>query len=304
MNTSLGRLLALVAALFATGPASQGQIPPRAGGGNASMLVSTEWLESHLNDEALVTLHVGSRQDYEAGHIRGARLVSLGDISITGEGGLRLELPPVSALEEAFGKLGVSDTARIVVYAGTDSVQSATRVWFTLDSLGLGGRTALLDGGLTAWRSEERPLSSEEPPAVRRQFTAHPAERVVSAEWVRAHLGDPNVQLLDARTPPFYSGADAGGMPRAGHIPGARNVPFNTVFDEHGKLKPAAELRPILNGPDGRETALTVSYCHIGQQATVLYFAARYLGLDARLYDGSFQDWSRRPAFPVEPRPH
>jgi len=263
-----------------------------------SILVSGDWLVEHLKDESLVILHVGSQQDYDAGHIPGARLVTLGDISMTGETGLRLELPPVAKLEEALGRLGIGDGARIVVYAGTDSVQSATRVWFTLDYVGLGERAALLDGGLADWRAKGRVLSTAAASVQARKFSAHPAPQlVVSAEWVRGHLGDRNVELLDARLPEFYNGANAGGMPRAGHIPGARSVPYSSLLGENGTLKPAEALRAAL---DADQPGLRVSYCHIGQQATVLYFAARYLGLDARLYDGSFQDWSRRSELPVE----
>jgi CubicO group peptidase (beta-lactamase class C family) len=262
---------------------------------NSSMLVSADWLAQHLNDDSLVILHVGAQKDYDAGHIPGARLVTLADISVTGATGLRLELPPVAELEKAFGRLGVGDATRVVVYAGTDSVQSATRVWFTLDSLGAGERASLLDGGLAAWRNSGHTVSTEATKAEARTFTAHPAQRVVTADWVRAHLEDGDVQLLDARLPEFYNGASAGGMPRAGHIPGARNVPYNSVLGVDGKLKPADELRTLV-----RQAPLTVSYCHLGQQATVLYFVARYLGQDARLYDGSFQDWSRSPELPVE----
>jgi len=265
---------------------------------NPSILVSGEWLAQHLKDESLVILHVGSQQDYDAGHIPGARLVTLGDISITGETGLRLELPPVARLEEALGRLGVWEGARVVVYAGTESVQSATRVWFTLDYAGLGDRAALLDGGLAQWRASGRPLSTTATSVQIRKFSARPSPQfVVNAEWVRAHLGDHDVQLLDARLPEFYSGANAGGMPRAGHIPGARSVPYTSLLAENGTLKPVERLRAAL---DADQPGLRVSYCHIGQQATVLYFVARYLGLDARLYDGSFQDWSRRPELPIE----
>jgi CubicO group peptidase (beta-lactamase class C family)/3-mercaptopyruvate sulfurtransferase SseA len=258
------------------------------------MLASGEWLAGHLADPSLVILHVGSQKDYDAGHIPGARLVTLADISITDATGLRLELPPVAALEEAFGKLGVSDTSRVIVYAGTESVQSATRVWFTLDYLGAGDRATLLDGGLAAWRAEGRPVSTEAAAAQPRKFTAHAApQRVVNADWVRSHLDDAKVHIIDARLPEFFDGVNGGGMPRAGHIPGARSVPYSSLLGEHGKLKPAESLAPAVNGD-------VVSYCHIGQQATVVYFAARYLGLDARLYDGSFQDWSRRTDLPVE----
>jgi thiosulfate/3-mercaptopyruvate sulfurtransferase len=293
-----------VLAVLAAAAAQSGPGPLQTRGGNSAMLVTTDWLASHLKDESLVILHVGSRKDYDAGHIPGARLVTLADVSITDARGLSLEMPPVNVLEEALGRLGVTDASRVVVYPGTSSVQAATRVWFTLDYVGLGQRASLLDGGLAAWRAEGRPLGTAAPPVEPGAFAAHPAaELIVTAEWVRAHLDDPKVQLLDARAPEFYSGANAGSMPRAGHIPGARNVPFTSVLDGQGKLKPAPVLREIMDLPGGQEPALTVSYCHIGQQATVLYFVARYLGLPVRLYDGSFQEWSGRRELPVEPAP-
>jgi thiosulfate/3-mercaptopyruvate sulfurtransferase len=224
--------------------------------------------------------------------------VTLGGISITGERGLRLEMPPVAALEEAFRRLGVTDASHVVVYPADESVQSATRVWFTLDYLGMSDRASLLDGGLAAWKAEGRPLSTEAPRPAAGTFTARPAaERIVNAEWIRAHLSDSQVQVIDARLPEFYSGANAGGMPRAGRVPGARSVPFSSVLDEQRKLKPPESLRELLTA---RPAALTVAYCHIGHQATLVYFAARYLGLEARLYDGSFQDWSTRTEMPVE----
>jgi thiosulfate/3-mercaptopyruvate sulfurtransferase len=281
-----------------------GILPLQAQQGNPAMLVSTDWLAGHLRDESLVILHVGSQKDYESGHIPGARLVTLADISVTDARGLRLELPSLQALEGAFQRLGVTDASRVILYPGTESVQSATRVWFTLDYLGIGDRAALLDGGLTLWRTEGKPVSSQVPSAAEGAFTARPsAERVVNAEWVHSHLNDPKVRLVDARLPEFYSGANAGGMPRAGHIPGARSVPFSSLLDERGKLKPADSLREVLNAGDSPESPVIVPYCHIGQQATLLYFGARYLGLDARLYDGSFQDWSMRSEMPVEPSP-
>ena len=301
MKVLLSLLTAMAAAPLAmnASPAPQG-----AQGGNPSILVSTDWLASHLREESIVILHVGSQKDYDAGHIPGAQLVTLPDVSTTGERGLRLEMPPVKVLEEAFGRLGVGNGVRVIVYPGTESVSGATRVWFTLDYLGLGGQASLLDGGLSLWRAEGRPLSTEVPQVVERKFTATPVpERIANAEWIRAHLNDRLVQLLDARLPEFYSGASAGNMPRAGHIPGARNVPYTSLIEEHGKLNPAPSLRELMLTSGSQEPAMTVFYCHIGQQATVLYFVARYLGLNARLYDGSFQDWSGRSELPVEPSP-
>ena len=261
------------------------------------MLISASALAKRLNDPTTVILHVGSDKDYTAGHIPGARLVTLADISITGDRGLRLELPPVESLVAAFGKLGVTDKSQVVVYHGTESIQSATRVWFTLDYLGLGHRASLLDGGLAAWRNEGRSLTTESAPPVQPvSFAVKPNPAlVVDAAWIQSHAKDASVDLVDARTPEFYSGASLGSMPRAGRIPGARSVPYSTLLDATGKLKAAAELKKAL--PAGK---LAVTYCHIGQQATLPYFVAKYLGNDARLYDGSFQDWSMRSELPVE----
>jgi thiosulfate/3-mercaptopyruvate sulfurtransferase len=100
-------------------------------GVNAGMLISTDTLAKRLGDNSLVILHVGSQKDYDAGHIPGARLITLSDISVTGERGLRVELPPAEALVTALGKLGIGDTSKVIIYPATDAVQAATRVWET-----------------------------------------------------------------------------------------------------------------------------------------------------------------------------
>lgn len=260
------------------------------------MLVSTSWLADHLNDRNLVILHVGGQEDYAAGHIPGARKVSLSEISVSGPDNLRLELPPVEDLRAALAKLGVGNESRIVVYPGNDSVQSATRVWFTLDYAGLGEKAALLDGGLSRWKAEGRALSTQTPTVEPGTLTLTPNPAlVVTAEWLRDHLKDSGLVLIDARLPEFHSGANTGQMPRAGRLPGAVNVPYATLLDAQLKLRSTAELRASI--PAGKDV---VAYCHIGQQATLVYFVARMLGEKVRLYDGSFQDWSRRVDLPVE----
>jgi thiosulfate/3-mercaptopyruvate sulfurtransferase len=105
---------------------------------------------------------------------------------------------------------------------------------------------------------------------------------------------------LDARAAKFYSGAEAGQMPRAGHIPSARNIPFSSlVEDSNNKFKSANTLRELFNAAGVKQGDSVATYCHIGQQASLLYFAARYLGYEAHLYDGSFEDWSHRPELPL-----
>ena len=119
--------------------------------------------------------------------------------------------------------------------------------------------------------------------------------------WVKENLGKSNVRILDARAPQFYTGAEQGRMPRGGHIPQARNIPFSSlVEDSNNKFKSPTALRELFNQADVKASTSVATYCHIGQQASLLYFVARYLGYDAHVYDGSFEDWSNRAELPVE----
>ena len=109
------------------------------------------------------------------------------------------------------------------------------------------------------------------------------------------------VAILDARAARFYTGADAGQMPRAGHIPSAKNIPFSSLVQESTNKFQSVEVWRGLFAAAGVKPADSVTtYCHIGQQASLLYFVARYLGYEAHLYDGSFQDWSNRRELSVE----
>lgn len=266
-----------------------------------SQIVSSEWLAAHLNDKSLVLLQVGEKDEYVAGHIPGAQFITMTDLSTPRSSGLALELPAVAQLQSAFEKLGVTKNSRVVIYFGKDWISPTTRVFFTLDYLGLGDRASILDGGLPAWRAAGKAVTtvvSEPKPG---HFTPHPNSKlVVDAEWIKTNLNNPGVVVLDARAPKFYTGAEAGSMPRAGHIPKARNIPFSSVVEDSNKFKSVTDLRELFNAAGVKTGDTLASYCHIGQQATVIYFVARYLGFDAHLYDGSFEDWSHRPELPVE----
>jgi len=267
-----------------------------------SLIVSTDWLAQHLKDDSLVLLQVGEKDEYTAGHIPGAQFVSLADISTPRGEGLALELPSVSQLQTTFAKLGVSDKSRVVVYFSKDWVTPTARVFLTLDYLGFGDRTSIMDGGLPAWRAEGRSLTTEVRTPAAGTFTPHPRQQiVVDAAWVNANLNKPGVMILDARAAKFYTGEEVGRMPRGGHIPGAKSIPFSSlVEDSNNKFKSIETLRQLFNAAGVKQGDSVATYCHIGQQASLLYFVARYLGYDAHLYDGSFEDWSHRPELPVE----
>src|SRR5215470_5436262 len=199
---------------------------------NESLIVTTDWLAKHLNDDSLVLLQIGEKDEYSASHIPRAQFIQLTDISTPRGQGLTLELPSVDQLKTTFEKLGVSDNSRIVLYFGKDWVTPTARVFMTLDYLGLGNQTSILDGGLPAWSAEGKPVTSDVVEPKKGTLTPHANPKlVVDAAWVKENLSNPNVRILDARAPQFYSGAEQGRMPRGGHIPHAKNIPFSSLVE-------------------------------------------------------------------------
>ena len=281
-------------------------LPAQAQSPRERALVSTEWLAQHLNDSDLVLLHIGDKAGYDASHLPGARHADMNvDLSVSDHSGrgLMLELPPAAALRTALVALGISNASRVVIYGARDSVQTTTRVFFTLDQAGL-DRVSILDGGMSAWVREGRPVTTT--PATIRPgsltgLTARPL--VVDAAFVQSHLSTPGFVVVDARTPAFYSGTQTGGAMgvshKTGHIPGARNVPFASTLLSDFRLKSPAELEALFTGAGAKPGDTVIAYCHIGQQATLAMFAARTLGYRVLLYDGSFEDWSLKN-LPVE----
>lgn len=274
-----------------------------------ALVVSVAWLAQHLKDPDLVLLHVGDKAEYAAAHIPGARFVELREIAEsdrTGAGnGLTLEMPSPDVLRERLQALGISDGSRIVVYFGKDWLSPTTRVIFTLDYAGLGERVSLLDGGQPAWVRDGHAVTAEV--GAIRPGALSPLETrktVVTADFVREHARDKGLAIVDARDRTFYDGTKSGGRredaPKFGHIPGAVSLPFSETADDSLQLHSAAELQARFAAAGVKAGDTIVAYCHIGQQATAVVFAARTLGIKALLYDGSFEDWTKNPDAPLE----
>jgi thiosulfate/3-mercaptopyruvate sulfurtransferase len=301
-RTPLPAAASLAALLCGLGTASYAQ----QAGSRDRLFVSANWLSNHLNDSDLVLLQVGPAESYQKAHIAGARyidLMAVSDPNSHKEGSLILELPTVRALTDSLSARGVTNDSRIVVYWSDDWVTPTARVVFTLDWAGLGDHTAVLDGGLDAWNKAGKSLTAEAPPPARRgRLTLHPQrDMVVSAAWVEQHETAKGYRVVDARARAFYDGVrdDRG---KQGHIPGAGSLPWVDLYEEHGELKPVAELRRQFAAAGVERGDTVVAYCHIGQYATADLLAARSLGYPVKLYDGAFQDWAQRN-LPVETPP-
>jgi thiosulfate/3-mercaptopyruvate sulfurtransferase len=293
----LGVALAVVVPAFAG--ASGAQETPR-----ETLLITPSQLATHLDDPNLVILHVGAEEDYKVEHIPGAQFVQLRDISAPRDpadsNALVLELPAPEALTATLRRYGVTNDSRIVVYWGSEWVTPTARTLFTLDWAGLGGRTVLLDGGIDTWKAADLPVTDviETPKAGTVTISVRP-ELVVDAAWVQRHAKAPGYALVDGRAPVFFDGVREDRRGKAGHIPGAGSVPWTDLIDESLHLKPAGELAASFEAAGVHQGDTVVAYCHIGQYATMVLFAARTLGYDVKLYDGAFQDWAQRD-LPVE----
>lgn len=269
---------------------------------DAPMLVSAQELGKMLGDPKLVLLHVGDKAEFDKAHLPGAQFITLRDISVPSKDGkLNTQLPPAGDLRTTLEKFGISNDSRIVIYYGNNWVSPTTRVYFTLDYLGLAGRASILDGGMKAWIKAGNQTTTEvRTPAPGSLKVVERNELVADANWLKSRLKDPSTAVVDARATEFYDGTSVGFGPRGGHIEGAKSVPFDSLFDENGFFKPDAEVARILNRAGVEKDDTVVSYCHVGQQATVVYFNARRLGYNIRVYDGSFEEWSERFDLPVD----
>jgi thiosulfate/3-mercaptopyruvate sulfurtransferase len=267
---------------------------------SAPLLVSADWLQQHLRDPKLVVIHAaGQKGDYDAGHIPGARWLPWQAYTVAQQNGLSTEMPALAVLDSVLEMIGVGDDSRIVISGGP--ITNTARLFFTLDYLGLGDRVSLLDGGIDAWREAGRPLERSAPNVARAALTLRPVPaKLADATWLSANLQNPAVTVLDARVPEFYSGLASNNNPRPGRVPGALNVPFSWLTAELSTFREPAKLARLFQQAGVRKGSKVVTYCHVGMQASVLYLAARILGYDAAMYDGSFDEWSKRSELPVQ----
>jgi len=266
-------------------------------------LVSTEWLANHLSNPDLRVIDASwylpdagrdPKAEYEAAHIPGARFVALDDVSDN-----RSELPhmapPVEKFMSRMRAMGVGDGHQVVIYDGNaGGLFSAARLWWLFRLM---GKTdcAVLDGGFAKWRAEGRPVE-DLPPVVRdRHMTVSRRNDLVrDVTQVAAASKLQDQQIVDARAPARFRGEAEEPRPglRAGHIPGARNVPFTRLFEADGTMKDVEGLAKVFIDAGVDLTRPVITSCGSGVTAAILNLALERMGhRHHSLYDGSWSEW-------------
>ena len=276
-----------------------------ASAGASDFLVRTDWLESNLGDPGVRVIEVSVNPGvFERGHIPGAvNFVWHTDLVDP----VRRDLVAGDEFERLLREAGVNDDTTIVLYGDTNNWFAAWGAW-VFDIYGVDD-VKLLDGGRKKWEAEGRPLSTSvaahEPGSI---AVGEPdaALRARLADVVAAAEGQDDVALVDIRSPDEYGGkviAPEGVQElavRAGHVPGAVNVPWGTAVAEDGTFKPVDELRAIYaeKGIDGSKPIIT--YCRIGERSSHSWFAlSKLLGYDVRNYDGSWTEYGNAVGVPI-----
>ena len=274
-------------------------------------LISTAALASHMDDPAYAVVDCGYKLDdgswgereHAAAHVPGAVYADLGyDLAgpRTGTNG-RHPLPDPHALAQTLGRLGITSGMQVVAYDQANGMY-ASRLWWLLRWLGHDA-VAVLDGGLARWQAEGRPTRGGAEPREPREFTGSPRpDMAVDVAEVAARLGTPAWTRVDARAPERYRGEHEPIDRRPGHIPGAANHFFQWNLDEQGLFRTPEQLRARLKESFGDVSAdRVVCYCGSGVTACHNLLALEHAGLKgARLYAGSWSEWSSDPSRPVE----
>jgi len=264
-------------------------------------LVSTDWLAAHLKDPDLRILDASwhlpdagrdARAEYSAAHIPAARFFDL-EAMADHRSALPHTAPPPEKFISRMRAMGVGDGHQVVIYDGA-GLFSAARVWWLFRLMGKTG-VAVLDGGLPKWLAEGRDVE-DMPPVLRdRHMTVSRQNQLVKDVTQVAHAAKlAEAEIIDARSAPRFRGdtpESRAGL-RAGHIPGSKNVPYASLLNSDGTMKPLADLRVAFQAAGVDLAKPVITTCGSGMTAAILSLALERIGhRNHALYDGSWAEW-------------
>jgi thiosulfate/3-mercaptopyruvate sulfurtransferase len=277
-------------------------------------IVETDWLASHLKSPDLVVLdgswHLptagrNAKAEYLAEHIPGALFFDIDDLS-DDKSPLPHMLPSTVKFSSRMKKMGIGDGARIVVY-DTAGIFSAARVWWTFRAMGHQD-VAVLNGGLRKWKAEGRALEDGPPPkrSERHYTPLQNTEIIRDLDEMKALIKKSGAQIVDARPAARFEGREAEPRPglRSGHMPGAKNVPSQSLLNADGTFKSDADLAQLFKAAGIDVAKPVVTTCGSGVTASMLALALAVLGqTNAAVYDGSWAEWGQDNGLPVATGP-
>ena len=262
----------------------------------------TTYLEYQPEGSSIPYIAVPGRHSFEAGHIPGADFLDLQGEFSDQDTELRFMMPGVAQLEAAFGRHGVGNGSRVVLYS-IGSAMWATRFWWMLKSLGF-DNVSVLDGGLDTWKAEGRAIETgpakNYPPAT---FAAKPrAGFFVDKHQALAASRDGKSVVVNALNPQLHKGLEPSRYGRPGRIPGSANVSAATLIDPESKtFLPPEDVEKKFAAQGVTKDKRVVAYCGGGISATIDLFQLHRLGYDnLTLYDGSMGEWAKDESLPIE----
>jgi thiosulfate/3-mercaptopyruvate sulfurtransferase len=288
------------------------------------MLVTPRWLEAHVDDADLVLVDLRwdeqgqGRARYEEGHIRGAQFLDWASDLVDREHEVAFMLASPERFAAALEGCGISDDTVVVAYA--DATHSGPfRLWWGCRVYGHDAQVRVLDGGLQVWLADGLPLSAEVSPVTSGSWTPRPRpELLAGADDVLAARVDAEVVVLDSRPPNQFRGDsvwfETGAVPagadgvaltprgpvRAGRVPWAASVPWESLYDDAFRLRSAEELAELFAEAGATRETAAIAYCGVGISATALLYALDRAGIErTSLYDAGWDEWGRDPKLPV-----
>jgi thiosulfate/3-mercaptopyruvate sulfurtransferase len=271
------------------------------------VLVSTDWLAEHLNDESVVVAEVDENPDvYDEGHIAGAVKLHWRDDL---QDPVERDLVDKPTFERLMSERGIANDSTVVLYGDKNNWFAAFAYWY----LKIYGHqdVRILDGGRQKWIDEGRDLTTDVASRAPAEYSASERDEKIRArrDAVQQAIGEQSKALVDVRSPQEYSGElvaapgyEQEGAQRAGHIPTAASIPWAQAVRDDGTFKSADELRELYTSKGITPEKDVTAYCRIGERSAHTWFVLReLLGYEkVKNYDGSWTEWGNLVDVPIE----